>query len=187
MPKRLLLRRPPWPWRCSSPGCCRGRRYTPGQVIVKYARHAPAERERWRRRARAEPTLAGRPERSTSRTATVAARSPSCASDPKVAYAEPGLRGARRRVRPERPGPPRASGTSSAPSGSNPQAWELAVQRARRVAAGRVVARARHGRGVQAPRPLPARARPRRSTFVKGYDFVGRRPHPNDDSATAPT
>ena len=62
-----------------------------------------------------------------------------------------------------------------------PEAWELAAPARRARRPGRRGGRARQRRGLRAHGPLPPRARPAPRTFVRGYDFVGRDRHPNDD------
>ena len=183
MPIRLLLAAALALTLLTVPAAARAASYVPGEVIVKYrAGTAETTRERLERLAgtNTERALASGSEQlviedGESVRETVA----ELRDDPNVAYAVPNYR-AQASALPNDPGLARQWNFLGGFGIGMEEAWALAIRRGAPGGRGALVAvldsgvaYERRGRYRRAPDL-------RRSTFVKGYDFVGHDGHPND-------
>jgi serine protease len=158
--------------------------YVPGEVIVKYRSGTAAATEAGvERRAGAgtELTLAGGSEQLAIEDGeSVRETLAELRDDPNVAYAVPNYRARAAGLVPNDPGFARQWNFAGPFGLALPDAWELAAERG--APGGRGVVVAVLDSGVAYERRGRFRRAPdlRRSTFVRGYDFIGRDRHPND-------
>jgi serine protease len=183
MPKRLLSAAATALTLLLAPAAAEAASYVPGQVIVKY-RNGTAEpvRERLEDLSGTETrrALAGGSEQlAIDDGATVSETVAQLRKDPNVAYAVPNFKAQAAEV-PNDPGLRRQWNFLDEFGIGMEEAWSLAIQRGAPGGRGAVVALL--DSGVAYERRGRYRRAPdlRRSTFVKGYDFVGHDRHPDD-------
>ena len=157
--------------------------YVPGEVIVKYrAGTDEADRERLEQVAGTDSELAlpgGSEQVAIDDGESVRETLAELRDDPNVAYAVPNYR-AHASALPNDPGLVKQWNFLGSFGIGMEEAWALAIQRGAPGGRGALVALL--DSGVAFERRGRYRRAPdlRRSTFVKGYDFVGRDRHPND-------
>jgi serine protease len=183
MPTRLLLAAVLALTLLAAPAAAEAVDYVPGQVIVKYRAGTPeSERAQLESLAGTDTRreLAGGSEQVAIEDGeSVRATLAELRDDPNVAYAVPNYK-AHASALPNDPGL-RRQWNFLGPFGIGmEEAWELAIQRGAPGGRGALVALL--DSGVAYERRGRYRRAPdlRRSTFVKGYDFVGHDHHPND-------
>ena len=183
MPKRLLLAAATGLTLLVAPASAAAASYVPGQVIVKYRAGTPeAVRERLESLAGTDTTrklASGSEQVAIESGDSVRATVAELRRDPNVAYAVPNYKAHAAEI-PNDPGVRRQWNFLGTYGIGMDEAWALAIQRGAPGGRGALVALL--DSGVAYERRGRYRRAPdlRRSTFVKGYDFVGRDHHPND-------
>jgi serine protease len=183
MPKRLLSAAATALTLLLAPAAAEAASYVPGQVIVKYRSDTAAPvRERLEDLSGTETRrrLAGGSEQlAIEDGATVGSTLARLREDPNVAYAVPNFKAHAAEV-PNDPGLRRQWNFLDEFGIGMEEAWSLAIQRGAPGGRGALVALL--DSGVAYERRGRYRRAPdlRRSTFVKGYDFVGHDRHPDD-------
>jgi serine protease len=158
--------------------------YVPGQVIVKYRNGtAPVERSNLQRAAgtAVERKLPGGSQQlQIDDGASVGQTVRELRSDPNVAYAVPNYRAHASQYTPDDRSLNRQWNMIGPFGIGMPEAWQMAIDRG--VPGGRGATVAVLDSGVAYENRGRFRRAPdfHRSTFLKGYDFVGRDSHPND-------
>jgi serine protease len=183
MPTRLLLAAALALTLLAAPAAAEAAEYVPSQVIVKYRAGTPesvrAELESLAGTDTRRELAGGSEQLAIEDGESVHATLDELRGDPNVAYAVPNFK-AHASALPNDPGL-RRQWNFLGPFGLGmEEAWDLAIQRGAPGGRGALVALL--DSGVAYERRGRYRRAPdlRRSTFVKGYDFVGRDRHPND-------